>query len=333
MILDKRKNPPSKRYPARGNYIDVRLDNTTDRTIKVHYLCDSPANNKPVFLFEGSVSHGLADYLNLQILLKEQNRRSCIWNKPGLGYSDYVLTSIKSFQPFYHNLITSLGEKGPFEFVGWGAGGSFLYEYASNHPEMFKSLTFLDVSPVNIEFKIKGELNNWTDSQTESYKKSELAGRMSLFGIINGLGVPWGLMSIFAPTPKTYFANLLGEIHWYFLTEKTWTTQEYFLPLLLAEADVFSTIKIDANIPINVIMTKKSDQQIIDQICKKRGFSQDSAQCRDEIESNRISVRERTKLKDLSKLGKLVNCEYDDCELGYFVANGANYTVNILLSI
>jgi len=312
--------------------MDVKLDNSTDRTIKVHYLCDGPANNKPVFLFEGSASHGLADYLNLQILLKEQNRRSCIWDKPGIGYSDYVKPSIKTFQTFYHNLITSLGEQGPFEFVGWGGGGPFLYEYTSKHPEMVKSLTFLDVSPVNIEFKIKAELNNWTDSQTESYKQGEFAKRMSLFGLINGLGVPWGLMAIFTPPPKTYFANLLDEIRWYFLTEKTWTTQEYFLPSVFSEVDVFNTTKIDTNIPINIIMTKKSDQQIIDQVCKKNGFDKDSAQCRDEIESNRISIRERTKLKDLSNAGKLVNCEYDDCDLGFYVANGANYTVSNLLS-
>jgi hypothetical protein len=229
-------------------------------------------------------------------------------------------------------LITSLGEQGPFEFVAWGSGGPFLYEYASKHPEMFKSLTFLDVSPVDIEFKIKAELNNWTDSQTESYKQGEFAKRKSLFGLINGIGVPWGLMSIFTPPPKTYFSNLLDEIRWYFLTEKTWTTQEYFLPSVFSETDVFNTTKIDANIPINIIMTKKSDQQIIDQICTKNGYDKDSAQCRNEIESNRISVRERTKLKELSNTGELVNCEYDECELGYYVSNGANFTVNNLLS-
>lgn len=57
---------------------------------------------------------------------------------------------------------------------------------------MVSALTFLDTSPVNIEFTIPATLKNWTPSQENDYKNQEYAGRTSLFNIINGLGVPWG---------------------------------------------------------------------------------------------------------------------------------------------
>lgn len=177
----------------------------------------------------------MGDYLGLQILLKQQNRRSCIWDKPGVGYSDYLYTEMKSYSSMYHNLITSLGETGPFDFVGWGAGGSIMYEYAYNHPEMFKSLTFIDVSPLDIEFTIPATLKNWTDAQKNQYKNSELASRMSLIKLINGIGVPFGLMQLVFPGYKSYFSNLYNEINWFYLIEKTWITQEYFLGLIKEE--------------------------------------------------------------------------------------------------
>ena len=113
------------KYPARGKFADVNYGD--GRTIKVHYLCDGPVNsNQPVIMFEGSASHGLADYLSLQKLLKENNRRSCIWDKPGNGYSDYLYTGFKDYINIYHNMLTSFGENKPFALVGWG-GGNFIF--------------------------------------------------------------------------------------------------------------------------------------------------------------------------------------------------------------
>jgi pimeloyl-ACP methyl ester carboxylesterase len=315
------------KYPARGKFADVNYGD--GRTIKVHYLCDGPVNsNQPVIMFEGSASHGLADYLSLQKLLKENNRRSCIWDKPGNGYSDYLYTGFKDYINMYHNMLTSFGENKPFALVGWGGGGLLIYHYAYEHPDMVKSLTFLDVAPANIEFKIPAELKNWTQAQVDDYKNKEFASRDALIKIINGLGVPWGLMSIFFPALKTYYSEFNDEATWYFLTEKTWITQEFFLKLIRNEIDYFETLKIDQSIPVNVLMSYKSDQQIIDQVCKKRKYASDSSECVYEINSNKISIRERAKLVNLSTAGgKMINCTMDDCDLGYFVELGANYTV------
>ena len=178
-------------------------------------------------MFEGSASHSLSDYLSLQTLLKENNRRSCIWDKPGLGFSDYLYTDFKSFMTFYDNMINGFGEKGSYSFVGWGGGGEIIYEYASKYPQKVKDLTFLDTAPNNIEFEIPRILKNWTQNQYDEYKSRQLSSRFQLFRIINGLGVPWGLMSILTPASQsdTYYKQFSEQIRWSFLNEKTWITQ------------------------------------------------------------------------------------------------------------
>ena len=56
------------------------------RSLRTHFLCDGPINDSfPVFMFEGDGSHGIGDWRGIQMLMKEKNRRSCIWDKPGLG--------------------------------------------------------------------------------------------------------------------------------------------------------------------------------------------------------------------------------------------------------
>ena len=163
------------KYPARGNIANVALNDNTGRSLKIHYLCSGPKNStEPVILFEGDGSHGLADYLILQDLLAQKNRRSCAWDKPGLGYSDYLYTDMTDYWLIYHNLIKQLNENGPFVFVAWGGGGQIVYEYASQHPEMIRSLIFLDVYPNNIEFKVPFILKNWTQTQYEQYKQDLL---------------------------------------------------------------------------------------------------------------------------------------------------------------
>lgn len=282
-----------------------------------------------MFLFEGNASYGLADYLGIQALLKQNNRRSCIWDKPGLGYSDYLLTEMKDYSTMYTNLINSIGETGPFAFVGWGAGGSILYEYANKNPSVFKSLTFLDASPTGIEFTIPATLKGWTDAQLKENKNKEYTSRKIWFNSVNGIGVPFGLIKSFF-TSSPFSSN---EVNWNFQTEKTWITQEYFLPNIKDSKNVFETVKINDSIPINVIMTVKTDDQIKNQVCKKNDFAFDSAECKYEIDSNNLSIKLRANLFSLGKAGTIFNCTSDECDLGYYVGKGAEYTVDKLLKI
>lgn len=84
-------------YPARGNFSMVKLNDTTGRELRIHFMCDGPKNdNQPVFIFDGSGSHVMADYYGLQMVLADNNRRSCIFDLPGQGIK-IILASHNKF--------------------------------------------------------------------------------------------------------------------------------------------------------------------------------------------------------------------------------------------
>jgi pimeloyl-ACP methyl ester carboxylesterase len=319
-------------YPPRGKFTTIDLGDGSGRSVTIHYLCDGPKNSsKPIFIFQGDATHGLMDYYGLHLLLKQNNRRSCIFDLAGLGYSDYMYLNTYAYDPmpYYHNMLKSFNESPPFIFVGWGGGGPTVYKYAIQHPEMVSSLTFLDVYPPRVEWLTPKILKNWTEDQYNSYVKSDLAGRNSLFGIINGLGVPWGLMPIFVPKSSVYPESTATEVNWYFLTDKTWSTQQVFLQLLANQTDPYTTA-VNSSIKINNIMTVKSDQQIYTKICQPQNYALNSSNCQYEIQANQLSIIWR---QNLTKFDNIVNCSMDSCNLGYYVYEGSNYTVQQLLNL
>ena len=105
------------------------------------------------------------------------------------------------------------------------------------------------------------------------------------------------------------------------------------LSISINAQSVFNLYTINQNIPINVILTNKTNQQIIETICKQKNYSPSSAECKYEINANNLLTSEKSKLLNLSKNGTLFECNLDDCNLGYFTGIGANYTVQKLISI
>jgi hypothetical protein len=79
-------------------------------------------------------------------------------------------------------------------------------------------------------------------------------------------------------------------------------------------------------------MSKKSDQQIRDQVCQKRNLDPNSSECKYEIDSNKLMISIKSDLLNLSKNGKLIECIQDECGVGYLVGKGSNYTVQKLLT-
>ena len=335
------------KYPSRGTTVNVNL-NGADKSegyVKVHYLCSKNSalnsDNLPIFMIEGDGTHGLVDYLSLHKLLSLNNRTSCIWDKPGAGLSDYLYDSFKSFDsPFYHSMITSILanegiERANLAFVGWGSGGGdLIYQYAYDHPEMVGSLTFLDVAPNNIEFLIKNKLSNFSQSEANTYKDEVYASRQINLNLINGIGVPLGIVSLFEKSPKTFFNEFDDEIAWYYHTEKKWATQNYLLPLYKNLKSSFDTgLVVNKTMPLNVIMTFKTDEQIVEHTCKPRKFDRNSTKCIYEINFNRMLQEEKSKLVNLTPQSKLIKCEQDECDTDFFVGQGANYTVFNLLNL
>jgi len=320
--------PFTIRYPARGKFVQVPLDDFSGRSLRIHFKCDGPKNDTlPVFMFEGSSSHGMADYFGLQLLLKEKNRRSCIWDKAGLGYSDSLYSDMRDHKLYYHNFISSLGEKEPFVFVGWGGGGETIYEYATLHPEMVHSLAFLDVAPFQAEWKVPQMIKNWTQSEFDATVKRDLASRMVLINVINGIAVPFGLMAVFIPPEKSYPDYLRDERRWYFLTDKTWVTQAHFLKQMASDRDVFQA-KLPANISVSHFLTVKSDAQIEKEICRPRNLNVDDCN----YEKKAFGMMTEMKMA-LVPNQTIVKCNEDACNLGYYVYDGPQFTVDNLISL
>jgi pimeloyl-ACP methyl ester carboxylesterase len=325
------------RYPARGSYVRVDLGDGTGRTIRLHYFCHGPKNSSlPVIVFEGSGSHAHADYLSLQALLSVRGRRSCVWDRAGLGYSDFMYADMRNDSSYYHNFLTAMliggGERAPFVLVGWGGGAMFIYEYASKHPQMVHSLVYLDASPPGIEWNSTAFARNLSASALEHFKRVDLVQRYITVFLINGLGVPFGLMPLFVPPIGTYLKELSAEVTWYFHTEKTWTKQRYYLDELLQETNLFETLAIRSNISVTQIMSRKSDEQIAKLVCSKQlGIPINSSKCQQEIRANEYAINEKTRL--VRNGGKVIDCNMDECDLGYFVHHGAAFTVDNLLNI
>lgn len=164
----------------------VPLSDNSGRSLRIHYLCAGPSNSSsPTILFESDYSHGYADFYGLQLLLTQAGRRSCIWDKPGLGYSDFLFSDMNTFNNYllyYNNFIRTLArtERAPFVWVGWGGGGSIVYDFASRNSDLFASITYLDVYPVRTEWVTPSVLKNLTLEQTDALVKSDMANR---FGI------------------------------------------------------------------------------------------------------------------------------------------------------
>jgi hypothetical protein len=187
----------------------------------------------------------------------------------------------------------------------------------------------LDAYPPQIEWTSQRALKNWTDAQYDTEVKADLASRLSIFGIINGLGVPWGLMKIFMPAENSWPTDLRNERRWFMLTEKTWITQRWALEDLATEPDVYTRDNILDSITVSAIMSKRNDSQVERLVCKD--MSPDSEKCQYEKRLNDYMFEAKKKL--IKNGGLEMICAEDECGQGYFVYESPQYTVDKILEI
>ena len=77
-------------------------------------------------------------------------------------------------------------------------------------------------------------------------------------------------------------------------------------------------------------MTTKSDQQIIKQICAPHNFESNSTDCENQIRANKLSIEWK---RDLLKFDRIIDCTMDECDLGFYIYSGSNFTVQSLMNI
>lgn len=197
---------------------------------------------------------------------------------------------------------------------------------------MVHSLVFLDAYPVNIEFSVQRELRNWTMEQYESNVWETRKQRLQIVDIINTIGVPFGLIAFLLPSSTTQPAQFQNEQHWYFITEKTWITQRKYIENMNPyPANPFNST-ISDSIPVHMILTTKSDEQVKNQICKPRGLDPISEDCQYEIKSNQAYIQAAQNMVPRNG-GQLIPCTLDSCNQGYYIYDGSKYTVDTLLQL
>lgn len=68
----------------------------------------------PTLIFESDGSHGIGDWFGiLNALETGGDHKVCVWDKPGLGFSDYLYADQLEESQYYDQLFQNLIEKEP----------------------------------------------------------------------------------------------------------------------------------------------------------------------------------------------------------------------------
>lgn len=98
--------------------------------------------------------------------------------------------------------------------------------------------------------------------------------------------------------------------------------------------DTFAKYQIDQRIPINMLSTALSDEQVIKLTCIERlKIDPESDECKYEVNANRYMTSEKEKLSELTSAGgQVVRCTFDECSLAYWI-DSPQYTIDKLLEL
>eukprot|EP00026_Physarum_polycephalum_P006642 Phypoly_transcript_06693.p1 GENE.Phypoly_transcript_06693~~Phypoly_transcript_06693.p1 ORF type:complete len:525 (+),score=42.67 Phypoly_transcript_06693:172-1746(+) len=319
------------KYGPPGKFVHVKYED--GRSQRIHYLCEGPLTDRPTMWLEVGGGHTLCDFYGIQYFLTQNGYRSCIYDRPGFGWSDYMIPN----QPYwYDKMIAATGERGPFVVGGWGAGGDITYPFISQNPHLVHSWVLMDVSGPNEEWNAAQYANNWTDAQTARYQQEQMSSRYRLFDIIRAIGTPFGIMSFFyAPDAGDFVpADKYGEFLWHTKLEKHWTSQ-YFM--LVQETKTGSPLSNITNFPPYVPIVALSSYMNQSTICSQQKIPLNSSECGIAWKSSDFWYNSKKgifdQLSDFSanpKKNLWIECE--DCDLGFPVVK-SEWTAYTLLQI
>lgn len=128
----------------------------TGETLDIFFNCEGGSDaaspsvpsakySPPTLMIDADASHGATDFWPLQRELTARGLRSCVFDKPGQGWSSDFRPS-QAVDPLTATslMYEATGERAPFGLVGWGGGGENVYEYALRRPQDVQAIAFLD---------------------------------------------------------------------------------------------------------------------------------------------------------------------------------------------
>eukprot|EP01112_Ceratiomyxa_fruticulosa_P010676 TRINITY_DN2835_c0_g1_i1.p1 TRINITY_DN2835_c0_g1~~TRINITY_DN2835_c0_g1_i1.p1 ORF type:complete len:507 (-),score=78.84 TRINITY_DN2835_c0_g1_i1:94-1614(-) len=318
------------KYGPRGKFVHVEY--ASGRTQKIHYLCEGPTdldNNTHTFWFEVGGGHTMCDFYGLHEYIVANNRRSCIYDRPGLGWSGYFIPN----QPdWYYQMLVQTGEKAPFILVSWAGGADYTLNFANEHPSMVSSYVMLDVAGANEEWDGMQNVSDWTDAQRDQYEKEQLKSRYALFDAIRAVATPFGWMPFFLPNDPNYIPrDRYDEFRWHQYLEKHWASQFF---MLKDEVDHGSPLDDVTSFPSTVNVVSIYSTQSNETLCGSQKLALDSDDCKMQIKLQDYWVWSKMDVfNTMAKFAKnslLVECK--ECTLAFPVAN-ATWTAQTLLDI
>ncbi|CAF0707242.1 unnamed protein product [Brachionus calyciflorus] len=321
------------RHVPRGKYLNVPLNDKSNRWIKIHYFCDGPfSSNTTTFLLESDFTSSHLELMDIQKELVKQNQRCCIWDKASIGYSDYLYSDMYNSDLYYSNFIKMLNESN-MVLVGFGDSASLVLENAPKLSDFINKIILVDAYPTRLKWNADAYARNWTNSKLNNQVNRYLEKKLSFNKLINSIGIPYGLVSLFMKVKNFDFSK---EKNLFLLNEKVWLSEKNYLEQLSYEFDDlfklnYTDHQIFNSLSISHLMSSKSNEQIYKQLCAPRKYDANSKYCLYEKQMNRFIVSERKKM--IKNGGKVYECDLVECNLEYFIYKNPEYTAKSLINL
>jgi hypothetical protein len=140
-------------------------------------------------------------------------------------------------------------------------------------------------------------------------------------------GVPFGIVGLVFSKSVNYPTSFDNEKNWFFLTEKTWSTQRFYLDKLLSTTDKFKTLNISSSIPIHIISTNYNTS-VIQASCDRNKVSN----CDYNIRANNLTNSLKLSMVNQNG-GRTILCTEPYCNQAYYTYGKPVWTIDQILQI
>jgi hypothetical protein len=274
-----------------------------------------------------------------------------VWDKPGLGYSDYAFADQLRTEAFYADLVLALSKAepnftAPFALVGVGEATDPVLQLAASRPELVASVLMVEATSADQEWRILAELNNWTRPRLEQEMTSASEAQLPLAHVVQAFGVPFGMVKHFA-RPRNASADFwtkeeAAELHWLYGTEKRWVLHKWSLQehVVNASSALESRVAVAPGngIPVSVITSNLNQEQTRQLVCASppavfSALSHANLPC-----DIKVQVFERVQKERLSAVangGVIDYCDSDErcAATDYFLLENPEFTAQKIAQI
>ena len=302
------------KFGPKGVFVSVGLSDKSNRMINIHLVCDGANNdNKSVFLIEGDLTTSHVDLMPIQREIVKMNRRVCIWDKAGLGYSDFLYSDMHDHHLYYANLLNLINQS-KVVLVGMADGVELVLRNAFKVKNVQK-IILIDAFPTRLKWNAEYMARNFSQTKHKEQIKKFIDKKLISINLINSFGVPFGLVPNFLQNKHFDFVT---ESNLLMLNEKIWLSEKLYLDQLAFETDFDLTSFSGFNFSISHVITTKSDDQIYERLCAPKKQNKTSRYCLYEQQLNRYLISER---KKMTKDGNVYECRDYDCSIEDFIKN------------